>query len=89
MRYVNSPSVYPLPHTDTNLSQEYAGKDICIVFGRYFISNPDLVYRIEHDIPFTPYDREKFYNKESEEGYTSWSFSKEFTAVNGAIKSRA
>lgn len=32
-----------------------------VALGRYFISNPDLPYRIKHDIPLTKYNRETFY----------------------------
>jgi len=28
----------------------------------------------------TPYNREKFYNKTEQDGYTTWAFSKEFEA---------
>jgi len=62
----------------TAVYEEFVGKDVAIVFGRYFISNPDLVFRLKQGIEFTPYDREKFYNKKQEDGYTSWKFSKEF-----------
>lgn len=61
----------------TAVDEEYKGKDIAIVFGRYFISNPDLVYRIEKNIPFTPYNRDLFYNKGEKHGYTDWPFAKE------------
>jgi len=64
----------------TAADEEYKNKNILIVFGRYFISNPDLVFRVEKGIEFTPYDREKFYNKGEKEGYTTWPFSKEFEA---------
>lgn len=60
--------------------EEYKDKDVMVVFGRYYISNPDLVFRLEKGIEFTPYDREKFYNKGEKEGYTTWPFSKEFEA---------
>ncbi|PVH84315.1 NADPH dehydrogenase [Cadophora sp. DSE1049] len=60
--------------------EEYKDKNILVVFGRYFISNPDLVFRVEKGIDFTPYDREKFYNKGEKEGYITWPFSKEFEA---------
>ncbi|CAE6486364.1 unnamed protein product [Rhizoctonia solani] len=36
-------------------------KDVCIVMGRYFISNPDLPERLRHGIPLSPYDRGTFY----------------------------
>ena len=60
------------------VDDEYKDRDIVIVFGRYFTSNPDLVFRIERQIEFTPYDRGRFYNKKQEDGYTTWEFSKEF-----------
>jgi len=62
----------------------YKDKDIAIVFGRYFISNPDLVFRIKEGIPLEPYDRNKFYNAKSEEGYITYPFSKEFEAAKVA-----
>jgi NADPH2 dehydrogenase len=63
----------------TTVDDDYQGKNVAIVFGRYFITNPDLVFRLKEGIEFTPYDREKFYNKE-EDGYTTWTFSKEWEA---------
>ncbi|GAA6057557.1 hypothetical protein JCM3770_000257 [Rhodotorula araucariae] len=32
-----------------------------VAMGRYWISNPDLVRRVRDEIPFTPYNRETFY----------------------------
>ena len=58
--------------------EEYNDKDIAIVFGRYFISNPDLVYRVEKGIEFAQYDRDTFYKAKSTEGYTDYPFSKEW-----------
>jgi len=42
-----------------------------ISFGRYFTSNPDLPYRIENDLPLTPYDRSTFYAFDAR-GYTDY-----------------
>lgn len=44
------------------------------VYGRAFISNPDLVARIKHKVPFVPYDRSTFYlvGPEQKEGYTTY-----------------
>lgn len=66
------------------VDEEYPNKDVVIVFGRYFISTPDLVFRIEKGIELTPYDRTTFYNPRSPEGYTTFPFSKEFleTRIN-------
>ena len=61
--------------------EEYKDHDVAVVFGRYFISNPDLPFRMQKDIPFTPYNRETFYKAKSPEGYIDYSFSKEFEAA--------
>ncbi|KAE9404758.1 FMN-linked oxidoreductase [Gymnopus androsaceus JB14] len=47
-----------------------------IAFGRPFLDNPDLPYRLEHDIPLNKPDRTKFYvpNSTSPEGYTDYPF---------------
>lgn len=39
------------------VDDEYPDKDIIVVFGRYFISTPDLAFRIKNDIELTQYDR--------------------------------
>ncbi|KAF7291155.1 Oxidored-FMN domain-containing protein [Mycena indigotica] len=45
---------------------------LLVVFGRHFISNPDLPVRLQRDIPLTPYNRETFYlvGENSPRGYT-------------------
>ncbi|KAL2823299.1 hypothetical protein BDW59DRAFT_180751 [Aspergillus cavernicola] len=37
------------------------GRYDALLYGRYFTSNPDLVERLRTDVPFTPYDRSRFY----------------------------
>jgi NADPH2 dehydrogenase len=59
---------------------EYKDHDIGVVFGRYFISTPDLVFRIEKDIEFTKYERDTFYKAQSTDGYTDYPFSEEWLA---------
>ncbi|KAF8147835.1 hypothetical protein B0H34DRAFT_758987 [Crassisporium funariophilum] len=39
-----------------------------IVFGKYFISNPDLPTRLEKNIPLNPYDAKTFYIPGEQEG---------------------
>jgi len=58
--------------------EEYEDKEVAIVFGRYFISNPDLPFRIEKGIELAQYNRDTFYIPESREGYTDYPFSEEF-----------
>ncbi|KIY00982.1 uncharacterized protein Z520_03648 [Fonsecaea multimorphosa CBS 102226] len=61
--------------------ERHPDKDIVVAFGRYFISNPDLPFRIREGIEFTPYDRAKFYTID-EDGYTTYEFSKQFLEAN-------
>ncbi|PCG89756.1 Aldolase-type TIM barrel [Penicillium occitanis (nom. inval.)] len=39
----------------------YKNHQVVIAFGRSFIANPDLPYKIQKEIEFTPYDRNTFY----------------------------
>lgn len=38
-----------------------SGRYDALLFGRYFISNPDLVRRLREGLPLAPYDRSRFY----------------------------
>lgn len=38
-----------------------SGKYDGLLYGRYFISNPDLVHRLAKGLPLAPYDRTRFY----------------------------
>ncbi|KAF2731854.1 FMN-linked oxidoreductase [Polyplosphaeria fusca] len=60
----------------------HGGRNVVVVFGRHFIANPDLVYRIREGVELEKYDRDTFYNAKSEVGYTDRPFSKEFEAWN-------
>ncbi|GAB7346121.1 hypothetical protein MBLNU457_4871t1 [Dothideomycetes sp. NU457] len=60
------------------VDEEYKDADVGVVFGRYFISNPDLVFRVKEGIEFAKYDRDTFYNAKSEKGYTDYPFSEKF-----------
>jgi 2,4-dienoyl-CoA reductase-like NADH-dependent reductase (Old Yellow Enzyme family) len=45
-----------------------------LLYGRYFISNPDLPRRLCEGLPLAPYDRSKFYGpfEDSAIGYTDY-----------------
>ena len=62
------------------VEQEYTGQDVLIVFGRHFIANPDLPFRIEKGIALTKYNRDTFYIAKSPIGYVDYPFSKEWEA---------
>jgi N-ethylmaleimide reductase len=42
-----------------------------VAFGRHFSSNPDLPYRLKHDLPLTPYVRAAFWGG-SEKAYSDF-----------------
>ncbi|KAM7188980.1 hypothetical protein V8F33_010314 [Rhypophila sp. PSN 637] len=50
----------------------YKDLDVMIAFGRHFIANPDLVYRLEAELPLNKYDRPTFYLPLSEKGYLDY-----------------
>ncbi|KAL1980859.1 hypothetical protein VTN96DRAFT_3394 [Rasamsonia emersonii] len=46
-----------------------------IVFGRWFIANPDLPRRLKEGLPLNPYDRSTFYGADPpQKGYTDYPF---------------
>lgn len=46
-----------------------------VVFGRWFIANPDLPRRLKEGLPLNPYDRSTFYGADpAEKGYTDYPF---------------
>lgn len=56
----------------------YKKWDVMVAFGRHFIANPDLAFRIQHGIPLTKYNRLTFYLKKQWEGYNDYPLSQEF-----------
>ncbi|OQE10583.1 hypothetical protein PENFLA_c088G05792 [Penicillium flavigenum] len=57
---------------------KYAGHDVAVAFGRPYISNPDLAFRIERGLPFAPFDPATVYGQLSE-GYIDYPFSEQFS----------
>lgn len=57
---------------------KYSKYDVAVMFGRFFVSNPDLVFRFREGIPLTKYNRTYFYTPKLAKGYTDWLFSEEF-----------
>lgn len=60
------------------VDNEYAEYDTAVVFGRYYLSTPDLVFRLQRGLEFNAYDRSTFYTPVQPEGYTDYPFSKEY-----------
>lgn len=65
-----------LPDTCAELVS--SGQADAVGFGRWFIANPDLVYRIEKGLPVNQYDRSTFYGPlpDQSKGYTDYPFAK-------------
>ncbi|OOF91819.1 hypothetical protein ASPCADRAFT_9233 [Aspergillus carbonarius ITEM 5010] len=64
----------------TEKLQSHPGQKIAFAFGRHFLANPDLPFRIANGIPFNQYNRSTFYTAKSPLGYVDYPFSPEFVA---------
>lgn len=62
------------------VSKEHANNDVAVVFGRRFLANPNLPFRIQHGVPLNKCDRTSFYTPKTTVGYTDYPFSSEFLA---------
>jgi NADPH2 dehydrogenase len=60
------------------LEKQYPDRDVVAVFGRYFISTPDLPFRVKKGIQFNEYNRATFYTPKDPVGYVDYPFSQEF-----------
>ncbi|KDQ13239.1 hypothetical protein BOTBODRAFT_45406 [Botryobasidium botryosum FD-172 SS1] len=51
-------------------------RDVAVVYGRWFISNPDLPLRLKHGVPLTPFDTTTFYvpGPTNSQGYIDYPF---------------
>lgn len=63
------------------LEDHYKKWDTMIAFGRHFLANPDLVFRIQHGLKLNQYNRPTFYLVKNEVGYNDYPFSEEFLAA--------
>ncbi|KAH7131720.1 putative N-ethylmaleimide reductase [Dactylonectria estremocensis] len=62
------------------VDEEHPQKNIVAMFGRSFISTPDLPFRIAKGLDLNPYIRDTFYTAKSPVGYIDYPFSKEYLA---------
>ena len=70
---------YTFAEARTLVDEQYPDKDIVVVFGRAFLSNPDLVYRFRMGLELNKHDRGTFYTHSSI-GYTDYPFSAQYRA---------
>ncbi|KAG6047856.1 hypothetical protein E4U39_007978 [Claviceps sp. Clav50 group G5] len=61
------------------VDQTYSDRNnVLVVFGRHYISNPDLPFRLKMGIALQKYNRDTFYIPFSGEGYVDYPFCKEY-----------
>ena len=68
------------------VDEELKDREVAVAFGRYFTSNPDLVFRVKEKISLAPYERSIFFSNDQVVGYTDYPFSKEFEAQKSGLK---
>ncbi|KAJ1330879.1 NADPH2 dehydrogenase [Microdochium nivale] len=72
------------------VDEVYKAYDVGVVFGRHFVSNPDLVFRVREGVGLRDYDRSVFYTPRKSEGYIDYPFCEEFLAANqGTVEAAA
>ncbi|KAF8577826.1 NADH:flavin oxidoreductase/NADH oxidase [Ramaria rubella] len=72
-------------HTPESAPRVAEEKGDVIVFGRYFISNPDLPLRLKKGIPVTPYNLKTMYLRSTALGYTDYPFAEHQDELLGGV----
>ena len=67
-----------LPDTAQTYVDSRPDKKVLVAFGRRYVANPDLPFRIFHGLELNPYDRSSFYKVAAPDGFIDYPFSKEF-----------
>ncbi|KAI7230151.1 NADH:flavin oxidoreductase/NADH oxidase family protein [Hortaea werneckii] len=62
------------------VDEKYPDYDVGIIFRRYFVSNPDLVFRVRESIGMLQYDRSLFYTPKEAHGYIDYPYCSKFLA---------
>lgn len=71
------------------VDRDYKDYDVVVVFGRHFLANSDLVFRLQEGIPLNKYDRSSFYTPLAREGYVDYPFSPEFLGEQRDAEAKA
>ncbi|PWY91204.1 NADH:flavin oxidoreductase/NADH oxidase family protein [Aspergillus heteromorphus CBS 117.55] len=66
------------------VDSQYKDHDVIIAIGRPWTSNPELPFKIQHNIPLRPYQRDMFYLPKDPKGYIDYEFSEEFKTAQVA-----
>ncbi|KAI9929476.1 hypothetical protein ASPWEDRAFT_110317 [Aspergillus wentii DTO 134E9] len=65
------------------VDSKYKNRDVVVAFGRPYISNPDLAFKVKTGLALSEFDYSTFYSQ-NPEGYTDYPFSEEFKAIQAA-----
>ncbi|KAL3462477.1 hypothetical protein BJX64DRAFT_299545 [Aspergillus heterothallicus] len=71
---------YNAENTVEAVDVEYAKYNVAVAFGRHFLANPDLPFRLQEKLGLNKYDRATFYTPKQAAGYLDYPFSLEFLA---------
>jgi NADPH2 dehydrogenase len=66
---------YTAEKANEALKTSFKDKPVAFGFGRHFISNPDLPFKLASGMSPSPYQRDTFYKVKSADGYTDYPFS--------------
>ncbi|KAI6907499.1 hypothetical protein KC318_g4841 [Hortaea werneckii] len=67
------------------VDEKYPDYDVGIIFGRYFVSNPDLVFRVKESIDMLKYDRGVFYTPKEAHEYIDYPYCSKFLAHSSEV----
>lgn len=71
---------YSLQRANRALETNLRDETVAFAFGRHFISNPDLPYRLANNIALVEPERDDFYRVKSPKGYIDYGFSDSWKA---------
>ncbi|KJK79258.1 hypothetical protein H634G_05498 [Metarhizium anisopliae BRIP 53293] len=69
------------------VDETYAKQNnVMVVFGRHYISNPDLPFRLKMGLDLEKYNRDTFYIPFSDEGYLDYPYCEEYLAQEQGLR---
>jgi len=63
------------------VEKTHRGRKVAISFGRHFSSNPDLPFRLQHELDLTPPCPPSFYAAKQAHGYVNYPFHEKFSIL--------
>ncbi|EPX75161.1 NADPH dehydrogenase [Schizosaccharomyces octosporus yFS286] len=84
----NKPLLSAGGHDRDSALQLATQDNVLVAFGRYFLANPDLPFRLKFNIPLNRWNRAKFYTKKSPEGYIDYPYCEEFLNKTSEAKNQ-